>query len=72
MVTRARYEARILELIDEVPSLRVIIEPMLVVCRVVREQYVALHKKMLALARADADCLLLMSAPGVGPFVALT
>lgn len=72
VVSRAQYEARILELIEDVPSLRVIIEPMLVVRRVVREQYVGLHKKMLALARADDDCLLLMSAPGVGPFVALT
>jgi len=72
MVTRARYEARILELIEDVPSLQAIIEPMLAVRRVVRDQYVGLHKKMLALARADDDCLLLMSAPGVGPLVALT
>lgn len=72
MVTRARYEARILELIEDVPSLQAIIGPMLAVRRVVREQYVGLHKKMLALARADVDCSLLMSAPGVGPLVALT
>jgi transposase len=72
VVSRAQYERRILELIEDLPSLSVIIEPMLAVRRVVREQYVTLHKKMLALARADGDCLLLMSAPGVGPFVALT
>lgn len=72
LVSRAQYEARILELIEEVPSLRAIVEPMLMVRRVVREQYVVLHKRMLTLARADADCLLLMSAPGVGPLVALT
>jgi transposase len=70
VVSRAQYERRILELIEDLPSLSVIIEPMLAVRRVVREQYVTLHKKMLALARADGDCLLLMSAPGVGPFVA--
>lgn len=72
MVTRARYEARILELIKDVRSLQAIIEPLLMVRRVIREQYVILHKEMLALARADDDCLLLMSAPGVGPLIALT
>lgn len=72
IASRARYEARILELIEDVPSLQAIIEPMLAVRRVVREQYVGLHKKMLAIARADDDCLLLMSVPGVGPLVALT
>ncbi|MDU0344031.1 IS110 family transposase [Bosea rubneri] len=72
MVTRAGYEERILELIEDVPSLQTIIEPMLAVRQVIREQYARLHKKMLALARADDDCLLLMSAPGVGPLIALT
>ncbi|SEG80305.1 Transposase IS116/IS110/IS902 family protein [Bosea lathyri] len=72
LVSRAQYEARILELIEDAPSLQVIIEPMLAVRRVVREQYVSLHKTMLALARADDDCQLLMSVPGVGPLVALT
>lgn len=48
------------------------IEPMLTVRRVVREQYVLLHKRMMVLAREDEPCRLLMSAPGVGPFVALT
>jgi hypothetical protein len=47
LISRAQYEARILELIEDTPSLQVIIEPMLAVRRVVREQYVILHKKML-------------------------
>jgi transposase len=71
-VTRAKYEQRIMELLDDQPALQAVIEPMLAVRRVVREQYVSLHKKMLALARANDDCRLLMSAPGVGPFVAMT
>ncbi|KQU27386.1 transposase [Methylobacterium sp. Leaf94] len=71
-VTRARYEERIRELTDGRAGLIAVIEPMLTVRRVVREQYVLLHKRMLALARADEPCRLLMSAPGVGPFVALT
>ncbi len=45
---------------------------MLTVRRVIREQYVLLHKRMMALAREDEPCRLLMTAPGVGPFVALT
>jgi transposase len=72
VVTRHRYEARIYELISDTGCLAVVIEPMLIVRRALREQYAVLHKKMLGLARNDQDCLLLMSAPGVGPFVALT
>jgi transposase len=71
-VSRALYEARIRELIDDLPWLQAILDPMLTVRRVVREQYTVLHKRMLALARADNVCALLMSAPGIGPFVALT
>lgn len=45
IVTRFQYEVRILELIDGLPALQAIIEPMLAVRRVVREQYVILHKR---------------------------
>lgn len=71
-VTRVRYEERIRELIDGSPALAAVIEPMLVVRRTLREQYSTLHRQMLILARADDDCRLLMTAPGVGPLVALT
>lgn len=72
MVTRAAYEARIRALISDSPTLAVVIEPMLAVRRSLREQYAILHGRMLALARADENCKLLMTAPGIGPFVALT
>lgn len=72
VVTRVRYEERIRELINESPALAAVVEPMLVVRRTLREQYSRLHRQMLILARADDDCRLLMTAPGVGPLVALT
>jgi transposase len=72
VISRARYDARIRELIDGDPTLAAVIEPMLIVRRVTREQFAALHRKMLELVRADEDCRLLMSAPGVGPVVAMT
>lgn len=72
VITRANYERRILELTEDAPDLQTVIEPMLAVRCVLRDQYVVLHKKMLAVAKADDDCRLLMTAPGVGPVVALT
>lgn len=72
IVTRAQYEPRIYELLGEHQDLLAVFEPMLIVWRITRQQFEALHKKMLAIARTDEDCRLLMSAPGVGPFVALT
>lgn len=45
---------------------------MLAVRRTIREQYAVLHKRMMLIAKRDNTCRLLMSAPGVGPFVALT
>lgn len=45
---------------------------MLIVRRVTKEQFAALHRKMLELARADEDCRLLMTVPGVGMVVAMT
>lgn len=71
-MTRARYEERIRELTDGRAGLIAVIEPMVTVRRVVREQYVLLHKRMMALAREDGPCRLRMSALGVSPFVALT
>src|ERR1041385_8681499 len=55
-----RFEPRIEELVEDVPDLAVLIEPLLVVRRVLREQIAVLHRR------------LLMTIPGVGPVVALT
>ena len=68
----ARFEARIKELIQNVPDLAVLVEPLLVVRRVLREQLGILHRRLLAVVRDDAVCRRLMTVPGVGPVVALT
>ena len=49
-----------------------LVEPMLVVRRVLREQINILHRRLLAIVRDDEVCRRLMTVPGVGPVVALT
>ena len=49
-----------------------IIEPVLAVRRVLREQFATLHKMLLLQVRNDLVCRRLMTVPGVGPIVALT
>jgi transposase len=72
MVGTVRFEARILELVETVPDLAVLVEPLLVVRRALREQIVTLHRRLLAIVRDDEVCQRLMTTPGVGPVVALT
>src|SRR6201981_867852 len=72
MVGAARFEARIKELIENIPDLAVLVEPLLVVRRVLREQLGILHRRLLALVRNDDVCRRLRTVPGVGPGVALT
>ena len=73
IVGAARFEARIRELVQGLPDLAVLIEPLLVVVRrVLREQIAVLHRRLLAVVRDDEVCRRLMTAPGVGPVVALT
>jgi transposase len=54
------------ELIENLPDLAVLIEPLLVVRRALREQFVILHRRLLALVRDDEVCRRLMTTPGVG------
>jgi transposase len=54
------------------PDLAVLVEPLLVVRRVLREQCVILHRRLLAIVRDDEVCRRLITTPGVGPVVALT
>ena len=72
MVGATRFEARIKELIENFPDLAVLVEPLLVVRRVLREQLGILHRRLLAVVRDDDVCRRLMTVPGVGPVVALT
>jgi transposase len=63
--------ARIRELVVDYPDLAVITEPLLIARRVLREQFGALHRRLLAVVREDEVCRRLMTVPGVGPVVAL-
>ena len=67
-----KFETRIGELVEGLPDLAVVVEPLLIVRRVVREQLGILHRRLLAIARDDDVCRRLMTIPGVGPVVALT
>jgi transposase len=72
MVGTVKFEARIKELVENLPDLAVLVEPLLIVRRVIREQLGVLHRRLLAIVRDDDVCRRLMTIPGVGPVVALT
>ena len=72
MVGTVKFEARIKELVENLPDLAELVEPLLIVRRVVREQLGILHRRVLVIVRDDDVCRRLMTVPGVGPVVALT
>ena len=71
MVGTVKFEARIRELVANLPDLAELVEPVLFARRVLREQFAILHRRLLAIARDDEVCRRLMTVPGVGPVVAL-
>ncbi len=72
MVGTVKFEARIRTLVENLPDLAVLVEPLLTVRRVLREQIAVLHRRLLTVVRDDDVCQRLMTIPGVGPVVALT
>src|SRR5262249_54487015 len=72
MIGTMKFEARFRELVERLPDLAVLVEPLLIVRRVIREQLGILHRRLLAIVRDDEVCRRLMTIPGVGPVVALT
>ncbi len=72
IVGQAKFEARIKELVEDLPDLAVLVDPLLIVRRVLREQIDILHRRLLVIVRDDDVCRRLMTVPGVGPVVALT
>jgi transposase len=72
MVGTVKFEARIKELVENLTDLAVLVEPLLIVRRVLREQIGILHRRLLTIVRNDDVCRRLMTVPGVGPVVALT
>jgi transposase len=72
MAGAVKFEARIKELVDNIPDLAILVEPLLTVRRTLREQFGVVHRRLLAVVRQDEVCRRLMTVPGVGPVVALT
>src|SRR6201987_5335253 len=70
-VGAVKFEARIKELIDNFPDLVALVEPLLVVRRVLREHISILHRRVLAAVRNDEVCRRLMTVPCVWPVVAM-
>jgi transposase len=56
MVGKVKFEARIKELVENLPDLAVLVEPMLIVRRVLREQIAILRRRLLAVVRDDEVC----------------
>jgi transposase len=50
---KARFEARIQELVENITDLAVLVEPLLIVRRALCEQIVILHRRLLAIVRDD-------------------
>src|SRR5262249_33600485 len=72
MIGTVKFEARIRELVESLPDLAALVEPLLIVRRVLRERLGILHRRVLAVVRDDDVCRRLMTIPGVGPVVART
>ena len=53
MVGKVKFEGRIKELVENLPDLAELVEPLLVVQRVLREQFVIQHHRLLAIVRDD-------------------
>ena len=72
VVGAVKFEDRIRELVADHPVVAAIVGPLLEARAALRVQFTKLHRMLLALVRTDPICRRLMSAPGVGPIVALT
>lgn len=70
-VPRGRFDQAVSEAIAADPLLVAMVEPMLVVRAVMWQQYLALHRLLVRVVRADEVCRRFMAIPGVGPVVAL-
>jgi transposase len=51
MVGKMKFEARVKELVESIPDLTELVEPLLIVLRALREQTVVLHRRVLAIVR---------------------
>lgn len=72
VVGAVKFDDRIRALVADHPVVAAIVGPLLEARAVLRVQFAKLHRMLLELVRTDPICRRLMSAPGVGPIVALT
>jgi transposase len=66
------FEQRVRDLVLDLPHIAAVVIPLLAARSALRVQLAKLHKMLLDEVRADPVCRRLMTAPGVGPVVALT
>jgi transposase len=64
------FEAKVRQQVEGRPEIAAVTEPLLAAWRAVRDQVAALDRKLIAAAKGDATCRLLMTCPGVGVVVA--
>jgi transposase len=69
--SRAKFEARVRELVEHDANLLAAVEPMLALQRAAREQFNTLSRRILTVVRTCPVCQILMTCPGVGPIGAL-
>src|SRR3974377_1224832 len=72
MAGAVKFETRIKELVENIPDLAILVEPLLIVRRTLREQFGIVHRRLLAVVSQGEGCRPLLTVPGVGPVVALT
>jgi transposase len=66
VVGAVKFEARIHELVENHSDLAILVEPLLIVRRVLRQQIGILHRRLVGIVRDDEVCRRLMTVPGVG------
>jgi transposase len=66
------FEQRVRDLVCDLPAIAAVVIPLLTARSALRVQLAKLHKMLLDEVRTDPICRRLMTAPGVGPVVALT
>src|ERR687898_78537 len=71
-VGQAGLPAKVRELVAGHGFLQTVVEPLLAAREALRTQLARLHRRLLAIAKADEVCHRLMTVPGVGAIVALT
>ncbi len=66
-----RFDRRVEAMIEDVPEVALIVRPLLVTWRQLREQIAVFDAVVQRRVRADATCRLLMTVPGIGALSAL-